>query len=295
MKFPLGEMTVGDILDRGIKLLFACLPSMYAIQLAVLSPMILAQILYPFLLQIKPGDQGPDLQMALAGLGILLFAVLLALVLQPIGTAAVLRIVMQEYVDQRVSTGQALSYALSRFLPLIGVSIVVGLLVVVGMMLCCIPGIYFLVTYAFVSQIVVLEKLGVGDSMQRSSTLVSGHRWRVFGVLALIGVANWFIQVGIGMGLGAVLPPQEVVPAGNGVRLQINAVNHVVTTLVSQLVSILFSTYLAVCTTLLYLDLRIRKEGFDIEIATGMKPERRDDDREYDDDYEDDEYDRDRR
>jgi hypothetical protein len=33
------------------------------------------------------------------------------------------------------------------------------------------------------------------------------------------------------------------------------------------LVNILFTTYLAVCTTLLYLDLRIRKEGLDLEMA----------------------------
>jgi hypothetical protein len=32
------------------------------------------------------------------------------------------------------------------------------------------------------------------------------------------------------------------------------------------LVSVLFASYLAVCVTLLYLDLRIRKEGFDLEI-----------------------------
>ena len=35
MRFPLGEMTVGDILDRGLKLLFARLPVFYAVNLLV--------------------------------------------------------------------------------------------------------------------------------------------------------------------------------------------------------------------------------------------------------------------
>jgi hypothetical protein len=36
---------------------------------------------------------------------------------------------------------------------------------------------------------------------------------------------------------------------------------------VTSLISILFSAYQAVCLTLLYFDLRIRKEGYDLEVA----------------------------
>jgi len=36
---------------------------------------------------------------------------------------------------------------------------------------------------------------------------------------------------------------------------------------VAQLVQVLFQCYGHVCQTLLYLDLRIRKEGFDLEMA----------------------------
>jgi hypothetical protein len=43
--------------------------------------------------------------------------------------------------------------------------------------------------------------------------------------------------------------------------------NYVINVLVIQLVNILVQTYLAVCITLLYFDIRIRKEGFDLELA----------------------------
>src|SRR5262249_46339786 len=94
-------------------------------------------------------------------------------------------------------------------------------------------------------------------------------------------------------GLGTVLPPQEVIPVENGLRVKVNPLNHIIITLISELAAILFATYLAVCTTLLYFDLRIRKEGFDLELAAGVAPEherdseddgRRDDERDY---YED--------
>jgi hypothetical protein len=143
---------------------------------------------------------------------------------------------------------------------------------------------------------VVLERLGVGESLQRSQTLVTGHRWRVLGVLLLIGIANWIVQMSLGAGLAFVLPPQEVIPVENGMRTKLNPLNHVIDTLITQLAAILFSTYIAVCTTLLYLDLRIRKEGFDLELATGGEPREDDerDDRDERDEERDDERDDDR-
>jgi hypothetical protein len=125
--------------------------------------------------------------------------------------------------------------------------------------------------------------------------LVKGYWWRVFGVLLLVQFASGMVNAVIGGALGVALPPQEIVPAENGFRVQFNPVNHIVTTLVSQLAGLLFAGFVAVCTTLLYLDLRIRKEGFDIELASGGgfdRPRDRDDDEyEYERDRYDDEQD----
>jgi hypothetical protein len=282
-------MTVGDVLDRGLKVLFARLPVFYAINLLVLSPLITIQAVGPLMIG---GGNALDPAMLGAMFGLALIALFITVICHPIATAAILHIVMEEYAGRRPTLGAALSFALSRFATLLGASIIVGLIVVVGFFLCCVPGIYFYVTYAFVGQVVVLERLGVGESLQRSQSLVTGHRWRVFGVLLLIGVANWGVQMVLGAALGAVLPAQEMIPIEGGIRTEVNPVNHIIDTLITQLVSILFSTYLAVCTTLLYLDLRIRKEGFDLELAAGGEARRDRDDR---DDYVDDERDRDDR
>lgn len=303
MKFPLGEMTVGDILDRGIRLLFARLPAYYTINLLILAPVMVLQVALPFVMpEPVPGANQLDPAVAVGALGGLAFVVLVTIILQPIGTAAILHIIMEEYAGRKVGIGDALSYAMGRFLSLIGASIVVGFLIVIGFMLCCLPGIYLAVTYAFVSQIVVLERLGVGDSLNRSTALVTGHRWRVFGVLFLIGLANGIVQGGFAVAMNTVLPAREIIPGPNGPQIQFNAVNHVVDTVAGQLVGILFSTYIAVCVTLLYLDLRIRKEGFDLELAGGGPPRPRLDDDGYDDrprrrddDGYDDDYDRDLR
>jgi hypothetical protein len=265
MKFPLGAMTVGDVLDRGLKLLFARLPVFFLINLIVLSPAILLAVVAPMTL----ADDGVlDVQeTAILGLA----SIFALVVLQPIGTAAILHIIMEEYAGRRPSMGQAFSFAFTRFLPLLGTSIIVGIIVMVGFVLCIAPGIYFLVSYIFVAQVVVLEKMSGGAAMTRSMKLIEGHRGRVFGAVLLIWVATFLVGMGLGYAQTTVLPAHKIVPAGEGVRVEFNAANHVIGTVVTQLVQILFSTYLAVCTTLLYLDLRIRKEGFDLEMAAGLE------------------------
>lgn len=293
MRFPLGEMTVGDILDRGLKLLFARLPMFYIINLIVLFPVILLQFAVPFIT--TPGDGAkldPTALIESAGLG---FAVLLvSLILQPIGTAAILYVIMQQYAGKKARIGEAFAFALSRFPSLLGASILAGLIIGIGFLCCCIPGIYFAVSYAFVGQVVVLEKLGVSAGLQRSYSLITNYRWRVFGVLFLIGIATGIIEFGLAFGLQQILPSQEIVPAEGGFRVTLNPVNHIIDTSTDFLVGILFRTYLAVCTTLLYLDLRIRKEGFDLELAAQLDEEptvprdddyNRDDDRDRDDDH----------
>lgn len=296
MKFPLGEMTVGDILDRGIRLLFARLPAYYTINLLVLSPVIVLQLVLPFILPeiVGQGANQLDPSAAIAVVVVFLIVVILTLIFQQFAAAAILHIVMEEYAGRKVGFGGALSYALSRFAPLLGASIVVGLLVGIGFLLCCIPGIYMGVIFAFVSQVVVLERMGVGEALTRSSTLVSGYWWRVFGVLFLIYLANWIVQWSFGKAMEFVLPFAEVIPGPNGPQIKFNGFNYVVAALSGALLSILFTTYIAVCVTLLYLDLRIRKEGLDLELASGgdggVSPRRS----RRDDDYDDDGYDDDR-
>ncbi len=288
MRFPLGAMTVGDILDRGLKLLFARLPTFYLINLLVLSPVFIVLIAVPFIFSGGANSATID-PVELITIGLLIVvAGLVALILQPLSTAAILYIVMQEYTGKKASLVEAISFALSRFFSLLFASILVGLIVIVGTLCCCVPGIYFRISpCTFVGQVIVLEKLGIGESLQRSYNLIGGYRWRVFGILFLIGLAGWIVQQALQFGLGQALPASEPIPAAGGAKLNWNVVNFVITICIVQLVEIVFQTYIAVCTTLLYLDLRIRKEGFDLELAAQLDVEPSDPPRGREDDDED--------
>jgi hypothetical protein len=102
--------------------------------------------------------------------------------------------------------------------------------------------------------------------MSRSKELTSGYRGRIFGILVLCVLIGVIFQASAGL-LQRVLPMQELVPTDFGHTTVFIYRNYVINVLVIQLVNILVQTYLAVCVTLLYFDIRIRKEGFDLELA----------------------------
>lgn len=126
MKFTITEMSAGEIVGRGISLFFARLPVLFAIEMIVLSPILIFELALP---EIAISESGQ------------LFVILPQLLLGPIGTAATLRVITQEYLGQPVGLGEALRFALGRFLPLLATTIVMGFGIGVGLMLCIIPGI----------------------------------------------------------------------------------------------------------------------------------------------------------
>jgi hypothetical protein len=261
MKFTITEMSVGEILERGIKLLFARLPAFFAIELIVLSPTLIMQLALPDV-AISPFGQT--------------LVVLPMLILGPIGSAALLRVITQEYLEQPIGLGEAFTFALGRFLPLLGTSIIAGFGIVFGLMFCCIPGIYLHIVWAMMSQVVVMENIAGPSALSRSKSLVEGYFWHVFGVLFLLGFCIGAVNFVIVTGITLALPfqgvgPNPFMPVGPVT----NYVNYAIVHLVSTLVNTLGQTFTAICTTLLYFDLRNRKEAFNIEHLIGWSDQYR--------------------
>ncbi len=124
--------------------------------------------------------------------------------------------------------------------------------------------------WVFYSQVVVVESLSGMDALSRSNKLMEGHRLNVFGML--LAVVLIFIPIGIvTVAVQLFLPPggtPEVIPGGREILIRpINWQNFAILRTVSLFTSILGGTYMTICLTLTYFDLRVRKEGFDLELA----------------------------
>ncbi len=67
-------------------------------------------------------------------------------------------------------------------------SVLTGLIIVGGLILFIVPGVYFLTRYSMV-RFVVIEGATVGESLKKSSHLTEGVKWRLLGfLLALLGL-----------------------------------------------------------------------------------------------------------
>jgi hypothetical protein len=88
-------------------------------------------------------------------------------------------------------------------LQLTAVSILFGLGVALGFVLLVIPGLILLVTWCVVAPVTVLERPGVFGAFTRSRQLVQGHRWPVFGVIVLVGVAVFVVTFAAGLASAA--------------------------------------------------------------------------------------------
>ena len=116
--------------------------------------------------------------------------------------------------------------------------------------------VYIYVAWTFVSQVIVLENANIITGLQRSWRLVQGQWWRTAGMNGLVLLISVII----------VLPSTVItlVMTSAGAPL-------LLTNFVSQAVSVglalLFLPARLAAFTLMYYDLRIRKEGYDLEVA----------------------------
>jgi hypothetical protein len=252
VKIALGAMSIGDILDQGLKILLARLSTFYLINLVVLSPILVIAFAMP-----------P--QNALAFSLENLIEKLLLVILQPIATAATLYVISRDYLGQSAGAGDALQFAVGRFGRLLWASFLAGIVIMVGGLL-CIPAFIFTVWYIFVGQVVVMENLGGEKALGRSKDLTSGHRWRIFGIYILLLVIALVISLAVGA-LDLVLPQFEIVITDAGRTQILNYLNYGIQQVLLWIVQVLIESYSAICFTLFYFDLRNRKEGFDLQLA----------------------------
>ena len=117
---------------------------------------------------------------------------------------------------------------------------------------------YFIVKFLFITQAIVLEDVGAVDALRRSFRLASGFWWRTFGIYMIISILvaivvsllNLFVYV-VDWGLGLLPVVTEYLSLAIG-------------SFIKTVISLVINPITWIATTLMYFDLRIRKEGFDL-------------------------------
>ena len=151
----------------------------------------------------------------------------------------------------------ALKAAANKFVALFLLTLVSVLIfvapILLSFILIGIPILFFLVVRLyFVLQAVMLEDLGTADSISRSWRLVEGFWWRTFGIGAV------FILLVFAATIAGSLLTIPLSALGGGI----------LSSIVSALIGALVAPFMHIGATLVYLDLRVRREGGDVKIAT---------------------------
>jgi hypothetical protein len=180
----------------------------------------------------------------------------LNVVLGSIGTAAATIIVAEHYIGRVTTAGEAFRRATPFLGRVIVAAVLSTLLTGLGLMLFIIPGIILVAGLAVTTPALVVEDLDSAlGAMSRSWSLTKGHRGRILRVLSAVLLLMYIPLVALG-GYAATRVTPEGTIGTEGLALG------AVASLLAALVQPLF--YCAL--TVLYYDLRIRKEAYDLEL-----------------------------
>ena len=177
-------------------------------------------------------------------IGIILFAILVI----PLCTAALVKNISATYLGEDLSAGKSYSRAAPRLLSLVWAQIVAGIVIAIGYVLLIVPGVIFALWFLLLAPVVVLEGIGGGSALGRSRELMRGNIGKGFLLMLIVGILSWVFGAITGVLVGFI--PLEYLP---------------LRTFIQGLIPALWLPIQTAPYILLYYDLRIRKEAFDLQ------------------------------
>lgn len=198
---------------------------------------------------------------------------IVAFVLSQIGTAALTRAIADQYLGHPVSIGDSYRKLGRSWLSLLGGTFLAGIVTAAMFVLVIIPcigwvfaipgfGILLFGTYLvipLIAPVVVIERQRARKSLHRAWDLARRRFWWGFGFAVLLTIFSSLVVAGptflIIFGLQSMV--------GNGLNEVVSAV---IQQLATFILSVLYYPLRLTCITLLYFDIRIRTEGFDLEV-----------------------------
>ena len=272
---PLRPLGIGEILDVAIKIFWRHKAQLTRIVLLVSAPIAVLTNLITFSAVPDRGSgftadttttetaSGRDLGIAITAF---VLAGVLGWVATTIATAACFKAIGEAYVGGTPSWKDSLRYVGRRLHSVLWLVIFGGLLTGLGFIFCIIPGIYLAVAFSVVMPVLLMEGLRGRRALGRSKQLIEG-RWWAAAALLLVGAILTGIVSSVLTGLVS-----AVTFTDTGKQ---TLVAFIVTTLSAVLTAVITTPFRAAYTSVLYFDLRVRKEAFDLQLLAeqiGVEP-----------------------
>jgi hypothetical protein len=277
---PLRPLGVGDILDGSFKVIrrnprttlgASAIVSIVQVALTTLLQILALGQIGEVKFDNADGTQSTDLGPLLGGELTSFSAVLIKLLLGSVLTGFLVVVVTQDVLGNKIAPRVAWTRIRPRIWALVWLSVLTTVVEFLGLLPCLVLGVWLWGVWAVAVPALIIEKTSVTGALGRSKQLVSGTFWRVWGIRAL----GWLVVSVIS---AIVVVPFEVVGALVG-GTDFTAISRggepVALLLITAVGSLIASTFtaplLAAIDSLLYVDLRMRKEGLDIVLQQSAR------------------------
>ena len=262
----LRPLAIGETVDAAIRVYRSHFPTLMRISLLVLGPIALLQMaaavaMGPLdLLSLALAEPEAPLDETLGPLLGPYLVLVLGSILSGLGTVLVqassIAALAQAYQGLEPDWRVSLRAGGRRLLAVLAALLVTWLVAGIGLLFCLLPGILLYTMWSVTPVVVVAEQKGPLAALGRSWELVKGRLWPVLGALVLAYLL-YFVASQL---LGLAASTFALADAASGT---VSFLPNVVATAV---VSVLAAPFLAAVVTIIYFDLRVRKEGYDLEL-----------------------------
>jgi hypothetical protein len=124
---------------------------------------------------------------------------LVGIVIAALVQGALTRAVVTANEGRRATFGESISTGIRVILPLIGLSIIVGIGVAIGFVLLIVPGVILLLMWSVAIPALVVERVGIFDALRRSAELTKDSRWKILGLFLALLVLYWVLSAILGV------------------------------------------------------------------------------------------------
>ncbi len=255
MKYEIGELDVGGVLDHALALCTNRFKFFFATLMLIEFPSLLVVLLLGEWSNSRMGWSSNLSGFALSppplepyqGLGLMAIIWLISLIhqlfLMPIAHTMILHGMSAEYLGHFAELRASFRFAI-RIWPRFVLQVLLILFASsIGYCLCIVPGILIMLVWYIADCILILENARIINSLERSYRLMKGEMLKALSLLMILGVIQMFF-VGF-----------QFVPVP------------IVSSLISAIGLAMFTGFQAVASMVFYFSVRCRKENLDLELA----------------------------
>ena len=185
-------------------------------------------------------------------------AAVLGLLAQTIATGACFKAVTDAYLGRTPSWRGSTTHVLRRLHSILWISFLTYFLGGLAFLACILPGVWLFIAWTVAVPAFLTEEVKGRRALGRSFRLVRGFWWRTFAIIILGAILAGIVS-------GVLVGVLTAVTFTSDSTLTAVIANFIA----SVAAGVLTTPFIAAITIVLYIDLRVRKEGFDLALLAG--------------------------